>query len=142
MYYWTQKRNQYALRAVYELAKYIGKGPKKISEISRAQAIPLRFLEVILGQLKRSGLVKSKRGFYGGYYLVGAPKEITVGDIFRFMTSHLAPSDCISCVSISKCPLVGNCAFASMWHKVNSAIFNIYDTTTIQDLLDYEGNNS
>ena len=51
----TPKKNQYALRAIFELAKHMGKGPKKISEIAKAQAIPMRFLEVILGQLKGSG---------------------------------------------------------------------------------------
>ena len=53
----TPKKNQYALRAILELAKHKGKGPKKISEIAEAQAIPLRFLEVIISQLKGSGLV-------------------------------------------------------------------------------------
>ena len=51
----AKKSEQYALRALLELAKHRGKGPKKISEIAAAQAIPLRFLEVILGQLKGSG---------------------------------------------------------------------------------------
>lgn len=60
------KKGQYALRAVYELAKRQGQGPTKISAIAEAQAIPHRFLEVILHQLKGSGLVASKRGFYGG----------------------------------------------------------------------------
>ena len=66
----TPKKNQYALRAIFELAKHRGQGPKKISEIAEIQAIPLRFLEVILSQLKGSGLVESKRGFYGGYFLI------------------------------------------------------------------------
>ena len=63
------KRGQYALRAIYELAKRMGEGPIKISDIASAQGIPRRFLEVILNQLKGSGIVKSKRGFYGGYAL-------------------------------------------------------------------------
>ncbi len=61
--YLTQ-RNQYALRAIVELAIRVGKGPVKVSEIAKAQAIPLRFLEVILGQLKGSGLVDAKRGYH------------------------------------------------------------------------------
>ena len=71
------KKNQYALRAIFELAKHDGKGPQKISEIAKAQAIPEKFLEVILNQLKGSGLVDSKRGFYGGYYLIRSPEKIT-----------------------------------------------------------------
>ena len=134
----TSKRSQYALRAIFELAKHMGQGPKKISEIADAQVIPLRFLEVILGQLKGTGWVESKRGFYGGYLLKCSPKTISVGDILRFMrgTSHAA--DCIACISQHDCPFDGKCAFASMWNQVNEAMFKIYDKTTIQDLLDGE----
>ena len=78
-----QKKNQYALRAIYELACRYGEGPIKIATIAIKQAIPIRFLEVILNQLKNSGLVESKRGFHGGYYLLLPPHKITVGDIFR-----------------------------------------------------------
>jgi len=134
----TPKKNQYALRAIFELAKHMGKGPKKISEIAEAQAIPLRFLEVILGQLKGSGWVDSKRGFYGGYILKCSPKDITVGDILRFMQGSKRPSDCVACISEGGCPFGGDCAFAPMWNKVDAAMFKIYDETTIQDLINGE----
>jgi Rrf2 family protein len=134
----TPKKNQYALRAIFELAKHRGKGPKKISEIARAQAIPLRFLEVILSQLKGSGWVESKRGFYGGYLLKISPKDITVGDILRFMQTSPQSVDCVACISKGDCPFDGNCAFAAMWNQVNEAMFNIYDETSIQDLINRE----
>ena len=134
----TPKKNQYALRAIFELAKHQGKGPKKISEIAAVQAIPLRFLEVILSQLKGSGLVDSKRGFYGGYYLTRSPDKISVGDILRFLDKASDSDHCPACVSLSNCPFGGNCAFASMWNKVNDAIFEIYDGTSIQDLINNE----
>jgi Rrf2 family protein len=134
----TPKRNQYALRAIFELAKHQGKGPKKISEIAHAQAIPLRFLEVILGQLKGTGWVESKRGFYGGYLLKCSPKDISVGDILRFMQGSSFQLDCVACISKHDCPFDGDCAFASMWNQVNEAMYKIYDETTIQDLLDIE----
>ena len=134
----TPKKNQYALRAIFELAKHSGKGPKKISAIAEIQAIPLRFLEVILSQLKGSGLVESKRGFYGGYYLTRTPDKIKVGDVLRYMEKPSKSENCVACISKSNCPFSGNCAFASMWNEVNDAIFNIYDNTTIQDLLNNE----
>jgi Rrf2 family protein len=134
----TPKKNQYALRAIFELAKHRGKGPRKISEIAEVQAIPLRFLEVILGQLKGSGLVESKRGFYGGYSLTRSADKISVGDVLRFMDKPMGSENCGVCVSTSNCPFSGNCAFASMWNRVNEAIFDIYDSTTIQDLLNNE----
>jgi Rrf2 family protein len=131
-----QKKEQYALRAMYELAKHEGKGPTKISEIARAQAIPLRFLEVILSQLKGSGLIDSKRGFYGGYYLIKPPHKVTVGDIIRFLQGPEDPTHCSACISKTHCPFNKNCAFATMWQAVKDAIFEIYDETTMQDLLD------
>ena len=136
----TPKKNQYALRAIFELAKHRGKGPKKISEIAEIQAIPLRFLEVILGQLKGSGLVESKRGFYGGYSLTRSADKISVGDVLRFMDKPMGSENCGACVSTTNCPFSGNCAFAAMWNRVNEAIFDIYDSTTIQDLLNNEKN--
>ncbi len=130
------KKGQYALRAIYELAKRTGEGPTKISDIAIAQAIPRRFLEVILNQLKGSGIVASKRGFYGGYVLAKSPDQVTVGDVFRFLQKDQNGSSCIACVSQKACPFLERCAFSSLWHDVKAAAFQIYDETTMQDLLD------
>lgn len=133
----TQKK-QYALRAVFELAKNQGLGPMKTSEISEAQAIPLRFLEVILGQLKRQGLVKSKRGFQGGYELLDPPEAVTVGKLFGLLDDFEASEHKINCVEKQNCPFLGSCAFMPMWDKVHDAIRNVYDQTTLKDLMEAE----
>ena len=130
------KKGQYALRAIYELARRNNEGPTKISAIAAAQAIPRRFLEVILNQLKGSGLVESKRGFYGGYTLARAPERITVGDVLRYLQKKTDTARCLACVSEKACPFTENCAFSSLWHRVKTAAFDIYDKTTMQDLLD------
>lgn len=132
------KKKQYALRAIYELAKHADRGPVKISDIAAAQSIPLRFLEVILNQLKASGIVDSKRGFYGGYFMVKPPDQVSVGDVLRFLNRDLPTNDCIACVSKSSCPFGGRCAFSSMWIRVKQAAFEIYDETSFQDLIDRE----
>ncbi len=132
----TPKKNQYALRAVFELAKHRGKGPTKISDIADAQSIPLRFLEVILNQLKGSGLIDAKRGFYGGYYLTRAPEKITVADIMSFMQGPAKPMQCAACEAMVKCPYGHRCAFMAMWNRIDRAILQVYTETTIQDLLD------
>jgi Rrf2 family protein len=134
----AKKSEQYALRAILELAKFKGKGPMKISEIAAAQAIPLRFLEVILGQLKGSGFVDSKRGYQGGYFLLRSPDQITVGDVLRFLEGEEDPTHKVSCMSKKECPFECDCAFVPMWRKVNAAIFKIYDETTFADLMAYE----
>lgn len=121
-----------------ELAKRAGSGPVKVSEIAAAQAIPRRFLEVILGQLKGSGLVTAKRGYHGGYSLLREADQITVGTIIRFLQGEPDPKDCQNCVFKLQCPTDRECAFASLWNRVNEAVFTIFDETTIQDLVEDE----
>lgn len=130
------KKHQYALRAVYELARRLGSGPVKISQIAETQAIPERFLEVILGQLKRSGFVDSKRGYQGGYVLVMPPSQLTVGALMRFLQKDVDITQCMAPIPESNCPFQGDCVFFPMWKKVKDAMFEVYDETTIQDLLD------
>ena len=132
----TQK-HKYALRAIFELAKHRN-GHTKLADIADAQAIPLRFLEVIMAHLKRSGLVVSKRGFYGGYALCRSPRKITVGTIFRLIDDRNEPDRCDACIAREGCPLYDNCAFRPMWDRVCRAIYAVYDQTTIQDLIDNE----
>lgn len=132
------QRNQYALRAIVELAKRVGAGPVKVSDIAAAQAIPRRFLEVILGQLKGSGLVAAKRGYHGGYMLLRAPEQITVGSVIRYLQGAPDAKDCQKCLFNLQCPTFKDCAFAALWNRVNAAVFGIFDETTIQDLVDGE----
>lgn len=134
----TRKKNQYAIRAIFELAKHGGEGPIKISEIAKAQAIPLRFLEAILSKLKGSGFVESKRGFYGGYLLVQSPDRITVGALLRYLEGDPEKAHCMACEADGKCASPSHCAFLPMWTQVRDAVFKIFDGTTIQDLLDNE----
>ena len=82
---------QYAIRAVFQLAKEHGGGPIKIADVAEAQAIPPRFLELILGELKQGGFTESRRGKRGGYLLARPPAQITVGDIIRFVEGPLGP---------------------------------------------------
>ncbi len=132
----TQK-HKYALRAIFELAKHRN-GHTKLADIADAQAIPRRFLEVIMAQLKRKGLVVSKRGFYGGYALCLTPRQITVGVIFRLIDNRSRPNRCDACIAREGCPLFENCPFRPMWDRVCRAIYAVYDETTIQDLIDNE----
>jgi Rrf2 family protein len=129
------KKGQYALRAIYELARHMDDGPIKISNIAAAQGIPRRFLEVILNHLKGSGLVASKRGFYGGYFLSRSPEDITVGDVLRYLQKDHEETGCLACVSKKACPFLDRCAFTTLWQRVKAAAFKIYDATTMQDLL-------
>ncbi len=129
------KKHQYALRAIFELGKRYQRGPVKIAEIAHAQAIPERFLENIMAELKKGGFVKSKRGINGGYELIPRPDRFRVGDLMRFLTRDLKPIECMAPVPEANCPFQGKCAFFPMWRQVKDAIFEVYDATSIQDLI-------
>ena len=79
----------YAVRAAIELACAAGEGPVKGERIATAQAIPPKFLENILGQLRRSGIIRSQRGPDGGYWLAKAAEQITLADIIRAIDGPL-----------------------------------------------------
>ncbi len=130
---------QYALRAIFELAKRSGQGPVKISEIAKVQAIPPRFLEVILSQLKQAGFVDSQRGNEGGYFLVRDPQTLSVGDVIRFVHGSIGPVECVfGEQEDKKCPLYGNCVFLPMWKVAQQAVLDVYDKTTFQDLVEQD----
>jgi Rrf2 family transcriptional regulator, cysteine metabolism repressor len=135
---YISQKCQYTLRALFELAKRRGDGPVSAGEIAAAQAIPPRFLELILQGLKDTGEVESRRGVHGGYVLAGAPESITVGAIIRSVDGSLAPVKCVVGKTEEHCSLNGRCAFLGMWARAQQAIEQVYDTTTLQDLIDDE----
>lgn len=132
----VSKKARYALRAVFELSKRWGQGPTKIADIASPQAIPRRFLEGILNQLKQGGFVDSRRGASGGYFLVRPPESLTVGEILRFCQGVSDPVECLGYGNRKDCPLWGDCVFISMWDEVRQAVSGVYDRTTFADLVE------
>ena len=132
----VSRKCQYALRAVFELSRRPRERPVRISEIAESQAIPPKFLELILGELKRGGFVESRRGARGGYLLLRQPDRVTVGEVIRFVDGPVAPVQCITETERADCPLYGGCAFIGMWSQVRDAVNHVFDNTTFQDLID------
>lgn len=129
---------QYALRAIYELAKNNSGEPLKIAEIARRQNIPLRFLEIILNELKRGGFIRALRGKDGGCFMARSADELTVGEVMRFVEGSFAPVGCISEENTDSCPLQGKCVFVPLWEKAQKALAQVYDGTTFRDLIEME----
>jgi Rrf2 family protein len=127
---------QYALRAIFELARRYGEGPVKIADVAEAQAIPPRFLEVILSQLKQGGFTASQRGARGGYMLAREPDELTVGEIVRFVEGPIGPVTCAGDGDADHCRFQGDCVFLPMWERVREAMSGVYDTTTFSQLVE------
>jgi Rrf2 family protein len=86
----TTAKADYAVRAAVELAGAGAGEPVKAEQIAEAQSIPLNFLENILAELRRAGIVESRRGAAGGYLLARAPEEISLADVIRAVEGPLA----------------------------------------------------
>jgi Rrf2 family cysteine metabolism transcriptional repressor len=125
----------YALRAVYALAEHGGTEPLKISLIAERELIPVRFLEVILGQLKGGGFVVSRRGAEGGYRLAKPADMITVGEVMRYVDGPIAPVDCVSQSRKKECEFHGACHFFNFWCRLRQSMSDVVDQTTFADLL-------
>ncbi len=125
----------YAIRAVYALAAHGAESPMKIADIAERELIPIRFLEVILNQLKGGGFVQSRRGAEGGYKLARPADSITVGEIMRYVDGPIAPVDCVSQSRPKECEFHGECHFFGFWGRVRQAISDVVDHTTFADLM-------
>ena len=135
------QKAKYALRALVSLAR-AGRGESRmIGEISRDQAIPKKFLEQILLELKRAGYVSSRRGRMGGYELVKAPQEIMYGEVLRLIDGPIAPLPCLSKIAYRKCEDCrdeASCEIRHVFERVTLATREVLDNTTLADSLRLE----
>lgn len=131
------KKTQYTLRALYSLARNYGQGPTLSARIAKEESIPQDFLENILLSLKREGLVSSKKGKGGGYALLQAPEEVTLGRVIRLMEGPLAPLPCASETAYRKCDECVDdrfCGTRLVMREVRDAIAAILDQTTLAEV--------
>src|SRR3546814_3359571 len=98
------QKAKYALRALLLLAEGEPGRSLLIADIAERQRLPQKFLEQILLELKRHGLVTAKRGKNGGYKLLKAPSAITFGEVIRIVDGPLAPLGCLSKTAYQRCP--------------------------------------
>ena len=132
------KKTKYGLNALIYLAKKYNQGPVLISDLASEERIPKKFLEAILLDLKKSGLLESKKGKGGGYALSKLPKDIFVGQIVRILDGPLAPVGCVSQTAYSKCQECREencCGIRLVMKDVRDAIANILDKTSLEDVI-------
>ena len=132
------RRTQYGLKAVLALGKRYQQGPVLISTLAQEESIPLKFLEVILLDLKSHGLLESKSGRKGGYQLSRPPSAVTIGTIVRILEGPLAPLPCASETAYKPCEAckdIDNCGTRIIMRRVRDAISGVLDATTLEDLL-------
>ena len=127
------RKGEYALRAMIVLGKGFGQGPHRIQDIAEQEQIPKKFLEQILLDLKRAGLVQSKRGAGGGYLLARDPEDVTFAEIVRVIDGPLAPLSCVSDHARVRCPDEKTCGLYSIMREVRNAVAGIMENTTLKD---------
>jgi Rrf2 family protein len=128
---------KYALRALMVLARH-EKKTVQIKTIAKEADAPLKFLEAILVELKNNGLVNSKRGIFGGYFLNRAAGEIKVGDLIRLVDGPLAPIRCASVTAYQKCDDCtdeATCTIRKVMIEVRNAIANVLDNKSLAEMM-------
>lgn len=131
------KKSKYGLKAVLVLAEHPGGGPVQISELADRQRLPRKFLEAILLELKRHGLLQSKKGKGGGYSLSRDPSEVTLGQIIRALDGPLALIPCVSQTAYQKCDECideETCGIRLAMKAVRDATAQILDNTSLAAL--------
>ncbi|MCB9111395.1 MAG: Rrf2 family transcriptional regulator [Anaerolineales bacterium] len=139
------KRGEYGLRAMIALAEPDEQdgSPRmmQIKEIALREGISSKFLEQILLALKNNGLLHSKMGVGGGYYLAKPATEITLGQIFRVLDGPVAPVKCVSQMAYEPCgcPDEETCGLRLVMGDVRNAISDILDKTTLANVVKRQG---
>jgi Rrf2 family protein len=131
------RKSKYGLKALLVLAEEADHGPVLIAELAERQRLPKKFLEAILLELKRAGLLHSKKGKGGGYVLGRKPTEITVGQVIRVLEGPLALTPCVSQTAYRRCdecPDEVACGVRLAMKKVRDATARILDHTTLAGL--------
>ncbi|UKM64926.1 Rrf2 family transcriptional regulator [Flavobacteriaceae bacterium GSB9] len=131
------KKTKYGLKALTYIARRVEDKPVQVSEIAKSESIPQKFLESILLTLRKSGVLGSKKGKHGGYYLRKEPSEILMTEIMRVLEGPIAMVPCVSLNYYEKCddcPDENECSVHRLMIQVRDSTLNVFRNTTLADL--------
>ena len=117
-----------------DLARHEADGFISLKTIADRQGYSMKYLEAIVGSLKKAELVDSTRGKDGGYRLCRGAPEYTVGEILRCIEDNFAPVACIRAGTV-ECERAGECITVPMWKELDDITNAYLDTVTLADLL-------
>lgn len=127
-------RGHYGVRAMAQLARAYGKGPRPLSEVASREGISAAYLEQLVVVLRRAGLVEATRGAHGGYQLSKSPADISVGDVIRALEGPIAPVDCVSDDEHEPCcDRESDCITKNVWLRIRNSIVEALDSTKLAD---------
>ncbi|HEX2734503.1 MAG TPA: Rrf2 family transcriptional regulator [Polyangiaceae bacterium] len=131
-------RTRYALKALTLLAECDDRGPVLISQLSKRGEIPRKYLEAILRELKRHGILTAQRGRRGGYRLLKQPQDVSVAEVIRVLDGPLAPVPCLSRSNYrpcAECKSERACGVRLVLFDAHSAMLNLLERTSLQELV-------
>ena len=128
-------KGRYALRMLVELAMQRENGYIALKDIAENQSISKKYLEQIVPLLNRSDLLRTNRGYQGGYALSRDPDKYTVGEILRVTEGNLCPVSCLQ-YPVNECPRASECMTLPVWEGLYKAINDYLDSVTLQDMVD------
>jgi len=130
------KKTQYAFKALMYLAQKKEDGPVLIAEISKKKKIPLKFLENILLELKKSGILDSKKGKGGGYFFAKDPNKVYLAEVLRLIDGPIALLPCVSLHFYQRCKNCDekNCGLHKVMCEVRDANLAILENRTVADI--------
>jgi Rrf2 family protein len=130
------KKSQYAFQALMYLSEKEKDGPVLIAEISKKKKIPLKFLENILLELKKAGILESKKGKGGGYFFGKDPSQVTLATVMRLIDGPISLLPCVSLYFYEKCANCDekHCGLRDVLIQVRDANLKLLERKTIADL--------
>jgi Rrf2 family protein len=132
------KKTRYAIVALTRLAREYGKGPVQIKEIAESERIPQSFLENILLELRKLGILGSKLGKSGGYFLLKKPGEVNLAEIVRHFEGTIALMYCVSEKAYQPCEFCKDettCGIRKVFKEIRDTSFDILKRTTLEELI-------
>lgn len=132
------KKTKYAINALVFLARRWEQGPVLISEIARSESIPQKFLEAILLDLKRAGILASKKGKGGGYYLLKSPDEVNMVEVMRLFDGPVALLPCTTYRYYERCEECKNehlCGIRDVFSEVRQATVTLLKGATLSEIM-------
>lgn len=130
------KKSSYGLIAALELGHYSAATPQSATSIAERYSLPVSFIEKILHELRHAGIVSSKQGRTGGYYLAQSPGDISVRNVLEALGESL---DLVGCLrSESHCDLTDCCPTQGAWRHIDTRFKGLLDSLSLQSLLDQE----
>jgi Rrf2 family protein len=127
-------KGDYALKAILDLALHYNVELVTTQDIAKRIDAPAKFLEQVLLELRKAGLIESRRGNIGGYKLSRPPARITLGEVIRLIDGDIEPISCVK-DKYTDCADRHRCVFKGIWQKVARVTSEIIDNVTFEDLV-------